>query len=151
VPVGGALTVSAALALAVLGCVVVHYEGLSILQLRLARLHVGPRRSRVLATIGGVLLMHLVEIALFALAFRLAVLHPDSGSIVGQHDGSVLDWLYFSAITYTTVGYGDVAPIGGLRLIAAIESLLGLVLIAWSASFTYLVMERYWDARRRAG
>jgi hypothetical protein len=147
VSVGATITVWIALALAVIACVILHYEGLSWLQHRLGQLHVGPRRSRVLATIGGVLLMHLIEISLFALAYRLVVLHPGSGSIVGQHDGSFLDWFYFSATTYTTVGYGDVAPLGGLRLIASVESLLGLVLIAWSASFTYLVMERYWSAR----
>lgn len=38
--------------------------------------------------------------------------------------------LYFSAITFTTIGYGDYAPLGWLRLFAGLEGLLGLILIA---------------------
>jgi hypothetical protein len=35
-----------------------------------------------------------------------------------------------------------------MRIVAGIESLNGLVLIGWSASFTYLTMERFWDSMR---
>jgi len=38
--------------------------------------------------------------------------------------------LYFSCITFTTIGYGDYAPIGWLRLLAGIEGLMGLTLMA---------------------
>ena len=38
--------------------------------------------------------------------------------------------LYFSVITFTTIGYGDYAPLGWLRLFAGVEGLLGLVLMA---------------------
>ena len=57
------------------------------------------------------------------------------------------DVLYFSLITYTSLGYGDIAPLGPARLLAGIESLIGLGLIAWSASFTYLEMQHHWYAR----
>ena len=129
-------------------CVLLHYEGLSLLQRRLVRVHLGPRRTRVLAGIGGVLTMHALEILIFAGGYRLALLHPDAGGLVGPHDGSWFDWAYFSATTYTTLGIGDIAPVGPVRMIVAVESLLGLVLIAWSASFTYLEMERFWTTRQ---
>lgn len=48
---------------------------------------------------------------------------------------------------YTTVGYGDLLPSGPIRFVAAMEALLGLMLIAWSASFTYLEMQRFWQDR----
>lgn len=38
--------------------------------------------------------------------------------------------LYFSVITFTTIGYGDYAPLGWLRIIAGVEGLLGLIVIA---------------------
>ncbi|MGE5242209.1 MAG: ion channel [Bacteroidota bacterium] len=50
-------------------------------------------------------------------------------------------------MTYTSLGLGDVYPLGDLRLIAGIESLIGLLMIAWSASFTYLMMEKFWNKR----
>lgn len=38
------------------------------------------------------------------------------------------DALYFSSMTYTTVGYGDVSPTGMNKLIASIQAILGMVL-----------------------
>jgi len=52
--------------------------------------------------------------------------------------------VYFSAVTYSTVGFGDVIPTGPLRFLVGTEALTGFVLITWSASFTYLEMQRYW-------
>jgi hypothetical protein len=40
-----------------------------------------------------------------------------------------------------------VTPYGSVRLLAGVEALNGLLLIAWSASFLYLEMERYWKRR----
>lgn len=139
----------AAITLAVIVCCVsLHYEGLTYLQRRLGHADLSPRRLRVLFGIIGVLLMHAVEIILFAIGYLLADLVPGAGSIGGIGHRLFLDVCYFSAITYTTVGYGDLAPIGALRFLAAAESLVGFVLVSWSASFTYLVMERYWGQRR---
>ncbi|EEB77646.1 hypothetical protein GPB2148_582 [marine gamma proteobacterium HTCC2148] len=56
-----------------------------------------------------------------------------------------MDCVYFSFTTYTTLGMGDIEPIGDLRYLTGLESLTGLVLITWSASFLYLEMTRYWD------
>ncbi len=36
--------------------------------------------------------------------------------------------LYFSTITFTTVGYGDISPLGINRLIASIQSIIAIVL-----------------------
>ena len=49
--------------------------------------------------------------------------------------------------TYTTIGFGDLAPVGPIRFLAGTQGLVGFVLISWSASFTYLEMERCWRAR----
>ena len=57
---------------------------------------------------------------------------------------SFQDCLYFSVVTYTSLGFGDQIPVSHARLIAGVEALNGLLLIGWTASFTYLAMERYW-------
>ena len=46
---------------------------------------------------------------------------------------------------YTIVGDEDIEPIGLLSYLIGIESLTGLVLITWTASFLYYEMQRYWD------
>ncbi len=54
------------------------------------------------------------------------------------------DYIYFSATVYSTLGFGDLVPTGPVRFMAGAESVTGLLMITWSASFTYLEMVRYW-------
>ena len=51
---------------------------------------------------------------------------------------------YFSFACYTSLGIGDIVPVGGLRLLAGIEALNGLMLIGWSASFLLVEMRERW-------
>ncbi len=41
-----------------------------------------------------------------------------------------LNILYFSVATFTTLGYGDMSPVGISRLIAASEAFLGAFILA---------------------
>jgi hypothetical protein len=66
---------------------------------------------------------------------------------VGNHNGSLMDSVYFSFTTYSSLGFGDVEPIGDIRFLVGLEALTGLVLIAWTASFMYLEMSRYWKGK----
>ena len=47
-------------------------------------------------------------------------------------------------MVYTTVGFGDLVPTDEMRVLTSAEALAGLALITWSASFTYLQMQRLW-------
>ncbi len=130
---------------AVSACVLAHYEGLVLLSRALARMG-GVRRVKVLYAITSVLLLHIVEIWIFGLAMWLVLRWPEFGTVGGEIGRHLFDYVYFSAVTFTTVGYGDLAPVGPIRFLAGTEALTGFVLIAWSASFTYLEMERFWKA-----
>lgn len=135
--------VVAVTAVAVALCVLLHYEGLVLASRRLAA-HRGHRRSKVLIAIFGVLILHTLQIWIFGIIYWLLQLWPELGHVAGETASHIFDSVYFSAITFTTVGYGDVAPVGSLRFLAGTEALTGFVLIAWSASFTYLEMEKFW-------
>ena len=65
-------------------------------------------------------------------------------AVTGAAPGFLL-CLYYSAMVYSTVGFGDVIPTKGLEMLAGIEALNGLVLIGWTVSFTYLSMEKFWN------
>ncbi|MDG1286377.1 MAG: ion channel [Rickettsiales bacterium] len=67
------------------------------------------------------------------------------GSLSGEFERGFLSYIYFSAATYSSLGIGDIFPKGPLRFVTGVEVLNGLVLIAWSASFTYLTMEKFWN------
>ena len=133
---------------AVAACVLVHYEGLVRLSAGLGKRHESQRRRRVLHGIFGVLALHVVEIWIFGLATWLLLKWPDSGAIAGAHALGLLDAIYLSAVTYTTVGFGDLAPVGPIRFLCGTEALSGVVLITWSASFTFLEMDRFWRVSR---
>ena len=83
-------------------------------------------------------------------AFALLHDRPGFGYIDGEFDASALDFFYFSITSYTTLGIGDVYPQGPLRVLASIESLNGFLLITWSASFTYMMMQRHWHPEEDA-
>jgi hypothetical protein len=122
--------------------VFVHYEALRLAS-GMVSWSSSPSRTDILKVIAVLLGAHFTEIALYAgVLFLCQELHL--GALAGEIEGGVVDWLYFSISSYTTLGVGDVHPRGPLRLIWGIEALNGLVLIGWSASFTYLTMERVW-------
>jgi hypothetical protein len=135
------LLVSAAL---VTACVIFH--GLALAGL--ARLLFDVTKFsfwRVSVFIFAAILAHLIEILFFTLAFARLVPDRDFGSIAGVEQPGWDDLFYFSAATYTATGYGDLTPVGNLRIFATIEALTGLIMIAWTASFAFFVMQRYWQ------
>lgn len=100
---------------------------------------------KILIGVMGALIAHSVEVWVFAIAYY-QLHHSDHwGELTGNFDSSLLDCVYFSFTTYTTLGFGDIEPVGHLRFLTGVESLTGLVLITWTASFLYLEMQRYWS------
>ena len=99
---------------------------------------------RVLFVIFAAFAAHIVEILIYAFAFIVSVEAFELGSFGGRPVATTLDYFYFSIVSFTSLGLGDVFPNDHLRFLAGVEALNGLLLIAWSASFTYLAMGRLW-------
>ncbi len=93
----------------------------------------------------GALVAHAVEIWVFAIAYYGMTKFEGWGGLTGNFDGSLMDCVYFSFTVYTTLGFGDIEPMGYLRYLTGFESLTGLVLITWTASFLYLEMRKHWQ------
>lgn len=49
--------------------------------------------------------------------------------------------LYFSIITYTTLGYGDIIMDDQWRLLASIEAANGIIMFGWSTSLVILLVQ----------
>jgi hypothetical protein len=124
---------------------VIHYEVLRTLNARLGSLRV-PSRSKLLVVMFSAFVAHALEIALYGAAVFILVKYFDVGTLQESTRFSLMNSLYFSAETYTSLGLGDLTPVGPLRLVAGAEALNGLLLIGWSASYTYIAMERFWSA-----
>ncbi len=132
-------------------CVLFHYEGLRLLG-RGANSQRVPSRRRIVSLILGQLVLHGLEICLFALAYGILANTGNFGEIAEfayqgspQEALSGYDMVYFSAAVYTTLGFGDIVAQGPLRLMTGAEAVVGLVMITWSASYTFLEMTQHWS------
>jgi hypothetical protein len=82
-----------------------------------------------------IVLLHVVEITVWAFPYVLLRAMPDVQSAV-----------YFSAVTYTTTGYGDLVLPPRWRLIGAVEALTGILMCGWSTGFFFAVLSRMFEA-----
>lgn len=123
-----------------------HYEVLSFLTTILPRLNMKHRR-RIVVGIFGALIAHIVEVWIFAFAYYVLLDAKTWGHLEGGFDGTLAACGYFSFTVYTTLGFGDIQPIGDMRHLTGVEALTGMVLITWTASFLYLEMQRNWNVR----
>ncbi len=131
--------------------IVFHYEVIQLLNRWYGRRHgkgsvSSKHRPTVLITMFVLLFAHIAEIYLFGVGYWVLLLQEEQGSISGASYAviSFLDCVYFSAANYSTVGWGDLAADGNIRFLAGTEALVGLMMITWSASYSYLVMVRAW-------
>jgi hypothetical protein len=97
-----------------------------------------PRRNLpvFLALFGVILVLHLIEIGVWAGVYWWQNCLPDFETSY-----------YFSLTSYTTLGYGDVVLSRPWRLVGALESLNGVLLLGWSAAFFFTVISRFFDLR----
>jgi hypothetical protein len=137
-----------ACALLLVGTTLLHYEVLRALNTGLPALGI-PNRTKLLVVMLVTFLAHATEMAMYGAALYVLVTWLGVGNLSGTTGFSLTTYMYFSAETYTSLGFGDLTPTGPVRLLAGIEALNGLLLIGWSASFTYISMERFWVINSR--
>jgi hypothetical protein len=85
------------------------------------------RRSRILAMVTvvfGLFAILTVEVWLWALCYMILGAFTDFSTA-----------LYFSTVTFSTLGFGDVVPNESWRLFAALEAVNGFLLIGWSTAY----------------
>jgi hypothetical protein len=117
-------------------CVIIHAGGVTW-ALRYLRRIIGPSpgfwSSTWLFIRVAVLIvfLHLVEISAWA------ALYVWNGALA-----DVTSAMYFSAVTYTTTGYGDVVLPPPWRLQGGIEALTGILMCGWSTGFFFAIVNR---------
>lgn len=140
---GAHFLVAGTTVLLVVGAVFLHYQAIFVLTRHLQR----TRRSqhyRIQILFFSLLAIHVVQIWLFGtLAWWLGSV-PGAGHLVGFTNPTLLDYIYMSAITYSTLGYGDLVPVGAIRFVYGTEGLVGFALITWSATITFIEIQKHW-------
>jgi hypothetical protein len=116
-------------------CVAIHGTALTTAFRRIGPLPEGaPYLSvhwRLIRIASWLIAAHLVEIAVWALFYTGFRVFPDTEAS-----------FYFSAVTYTTVGYGDLVPPQAWRLLASVEGLTGILMCGWSTGFFFATFGR---------
>jgi hypothetical protein len=115
-------------------CVAIHAMGVTA-----ALRWWGPRTPRgywgwtstLTLVAGWMILLHLLEIILWGVVYAAASAMPDLQTAA-----------YFSAVTYTTTGYGDLTLPAEWRLVGGIEALTGILMCGLSTGFFVAVVSR---------
>lgn len=117
-------------------CVAIHASGMTS-ALRWVRTsdYSSPQFWRVtwffVCIAGWMILLHLAEISVWALVYFWRDAMPDLPSA-----------FYFSAVTYTTTGYGDLVLPEEWRLVGGVEALTGILMCGWSTGFFFAIVSR---------
>jgi voltage-gated potassium channel Kch len=78
-----------------------------------------------------IILLHISEVTVWAAVYTAI------GAMPGLQEA-----LYFSAVTYTTTGYGDLVLPQDFRLVGAVEALTGILMCGWSTGFFFAIVSR---------
>ncbi|MGN6496477.1 MAG: potassium channel family protein [Tsuneonella sp.] len=123
-------------------CVVIHGVGLftlnramhsEVAEERIKRLEALSLRGTLftLLTVFALIAIHFVEIWLFAFLYDYV------GALKSFQSA-----LYFSTISYSTIGYSDDAIARAWRMVGALEGILGIILLGWSTAFFVRLLGR---------
>ena len=123
--------------------VLIHYEFLELLTRFLDQLTI-KRHLKMVLSVFGALVAHAVGIIIYGVLYFYMHHKQIWGELRGNFSGTLEDCIYFSYTSYTTVGFGDIQALGHIRFVSSIESLTGIVLVTWTASFLFLEMQRHW-------
>jgi len=118
-------------------CVAIHATGLTIAFRWLkhhkvpVEVNIWPATWMLVRIAGWTVFLHLLQIAAWAFFYTWKEGMPDLTSA-----------LYFSAVTYTTTGYGDLVLPQEWRLVGGVEALTGILMCGWSTAFLFAVVSR---------
>ncbi len=117
--------------------VALHATGIAVLLRHLTSLYALPPNNvwpvirRLLHIICWLLLLHLAEISIWGWFYLWYGCLPN-----------VETALYFSGVTYTSLGYGDVVLARPWRLLTPLEALVGVVMCGLSTGYFFVVVSR---------
>lgn len=123
-------------------CFLVHFSGIIGLvavlrrhrQATAERMPILHQAIMILLVVGVLFTLHSIQIWLYAWAYVILGEFPE-----------VTEALYYSVVTFTTVGFGDLTVSDEWRLFASTEALTGFLLIGWSTAILVGVSQHLFE------
>ncbi len=85
----------------------------------------------MIATVSVLMAAHVLEVFVWSLAYSIVNAAPAGTNLV-----------YFAFVNYATLGYGDVIPVEGWRLLGPITAMNGALLFGWSTAVIFQVLHK---------
>ena len=85
----------------------------------------------MIATVSVLMAAHVLEVFVWSLAYSIVDAAPAGTNLV-----------YFAFVNYATLGYGDVTPVEGWRLLGPITAMNGALMFGWSTAVIYDVLQK---------
>jgi hypothetical protein len=85
----------------------------------------------MIATVSVLMAAHVLEVFVWSLAYSIVDAAPAGTNLV-----------YFAFVNYATLGYGDVIPVEGWRLLGPITAMNGALMFGWSTAVIYEVLQK---------
>ena len=102
----------------------------------------GSRLFCLLSTGVVLLALHMVEVVVWAVTYR---------NLPGLDELKTLEEaIYFSLVTFTTLGYGEITLGPQWRLLSGLEAMNGILLAGWSTALLFAVVQRSWKLGRKS-
>jgi hypothetical protein len=79
-------------------------------------------------------LIHVVHSLIWAFCYSFI---PQTASQFSNFSETI----YFSMVTFTTLGYGDISLISDWRLLSGLEAINGIMLIGWSTAMMFSLIQ----------
>ena len=95
----------------------------------------------LIITAAMLLILHFLESFIWALTYYL---------LPGITEFDTLEKaIYFSLVTFTTLGYGDITISSHFRILSGLEAINGVLLLGWSTTLMLTVMQHFWTSMEK--
>ena len=120
-------------------CIITIHALVMTVVVRVARASATKKRSHpslrliitMIATVSVLMAAHVLEVYVWSLAYLIVDVAPAGTDLV-----------YFAFMNYATLGYGDVIPVEGWRLLGPITAMSGALMFGWSTAVIYEVLRK---------
>jgi hypothetical protein len=125
-------------------CTTIHYLVLKWVSDTIAQRNRTAQGRNLGLAVGAITIAHVIEAFIYTLFFLWAVQGLQIGALNASGPAgapiTLMDYFYFSLVNFTTLGRGDLTPLGHLRFLTGIEAFHGFLMITASGSFVLQVM-----------
>lgn len=121
-----------------------HHLGMIAIRTVMPRAKDGSH-SAVITCFCGLVMLHTIEILIFAGLYAVLLRWPWMGTLGDKFDGTWSGLTYFSGMAFVTLGYAEFNAEGPIRLLGMMQALGGFMVLTWSATFIYSISQAVWD------